>query len=114
MDWPYWLSFFSLQPSLVAGILPHLRDQAMEAVFLTAPWKVSWVPPPLPHYSLINMALTPFLWLSHVYQFGDFSFLEGEVKILNSGVQTGSNPCSVLGVLLSASYIGSLGQFPYL
>lgn len=27
------------QPSLVAGILPHLRDQAMEAVFLTAPWK---------------------------------------------------------------------------
>uniref|UniRef100_A0A9L0T5W0 Zinc finger protein 789 n=1 Tax=Equus caballus TaxID=9796 RepID=A0A9L0T5W0_HORSE len=27
------------QPSLMAGILPHLGDQAMEAVFLTARWK---------------------------------------------------------------------------
>nr|XP_008541779.1 PREDICTED: zinc finger protein 789 isoform X2 [Equus przewalskii] len=29
----------SLAPSLMAGILPHLGDQAMEAVFLTARWK---------------------------------------------------------------------------
>lgn len=52
--------FFLLQSSVMAVILPHLRDQAMEAIFLTACWKVSWVPPPLPWYSPYSqvMALT--------------------------------------------------------
>ncbi|KAB1263714.1 Zinc finger protein 789 [Camelus dromedarius] len=40
------------RPSLMAGILPRLSDQAMDAVFLTAWWKVSWFPPPLPWESL--------------------------------------------------------------
>lgn len=57
------------------------------------------------------MVLTPSFRLS--LNFGDFfSFLKGEVETLNSGIQTGSNPCFVLYVLPSASYISSLGQFP--
>lgn len=88
---PYlYFLFFLFQLSLVARILPHLRNQAMAAVFLTARRKVSWA---FLHFLSIvpvtivgdgfNVALTLLVTLSHLYQFGDFSFLEGNVKTSN-------------------------------